>query len=288
MDVVHIAWCMCPASLSNLCTGKEGYPTLAYNVVVNHEGRAEEAQKSSFGSFNDKTIVHFDDFIADLRTDPFFTDFQFKVLTGSRPDDFEMLSGAYVIVDGGYHQWEATQAASRLCTDPGYAEWRKRMESVRKDVECFFGRLKARFRVLKMPISFHKKKDVDNTFLTCVALHNIIHDWDKEMGNITSWEIDPSWDNGALDEEGADSDARFWARPRLRRAKKKTDFFTPQETDDFSCFGVSSLPIGIERTYGSQVASAPFEKLRYLEKQAKLVAHYNHASESGAMPWLRS
>jgi hypothetical protein len=91
-----------------------------------------------------------------------------------------------------------------------------------------------------------------------------------------------------LDEEGADSDARFWSRPRLRRAKKKTEFFTPQETDDFSGFGVSSLPIGIERTYGHQVASAPFEKLRYLEKQAKLVSHYKHASESGAMPWLRS
>jgi hypothetical protein len=221
MDVVHIPWCMCPSSLSNLCTGKEGYATLAYNVVVDHEGKAQEAQKSSLGSFNDKTIVTFDDFIADLRSDPFFTEFMFKVLTGHLPDDHEMISGAYVIVDGGYHQWEATQAASRLCTDPGYPEWRKRMESVRKDVECFFGRLKARFRVLKMPISFHKKKDVDNMFLTCVGLHNILHDWDRDMGNLTAWEIDPCWE----EEEGADPDARFWSRPKLRRAKKKKQFF---------------------------------------------------------------
>ena len=44
------------------------------------------------------------------------------------------------------------------------------MESMRKDIEFFFGRMKSRFRVLKTPISFHKKVHVDNTFFTCVAL----------------------------------------------------------------------------------------------------------------------
>jgi hypothetical protein len=34
------------------------------------------------------------------------------------------------------------------------------LESVRKDVECFFGILKRRFRILKMPIQFHKQEEV--------------------------------------------------------------------------------------------------------------------------------
>ena len=46
-------------------------------------------------------------------------------------------------------------------------KWSKWLESVRKDVECFFGILKGRLRILKIPIIFCKKSDIDNTFFTC-------------------------------------------------------------------------------------------------------------------------
>lgn len=38
MDVVHSSWATCPASLTNLATGKEGYLTVAWNVLVAHSG----------------------------------------------------------------------------------------------------------------------------------------------------------------------------------------------------------------------------------------------------------
>ena len=37
MDVVHVAWAMCPAGLAHLATGKEGYPSVTYNVICDHE-----------------------------------------------------------------------------------------------------------------------------------------------------------------------------------------------------------------------------------------------------------
>ena len=37
MDCVHARWGMCPTSLRNLCVGKEGYPTLAWQCHVNHK-----------------------------------------------------------------------------------------------------------------------------------------------------------------------------------------------------------------------------------------------------------
>ena len=40
MDVVHIPLGRCPYGLLNVCTGKEGYPTLGYNVICDHQGRA--------------------------------------------------------------------------------------------------------------------------------------------------------------------------------------------------------------------------------------------------------
>lgn len=61
MDVVHCAWAMCPTAFSILATGKEGYPTIAWNVIVGHDGRALAAQEGSWGSFNDKSIVHYSD-----------------------------------------------------------------------------------------------------------------------------------------------------------------------------------------------------------------------------------
>lgn len=49
------------------------------------------------------------------------------------------------------------------------------MESVRKDVECFFGILKGRFRILKMPIPFHKKEEVYLSHsLTCQTSNSFL------------------------------------------------------------------------------------------------------------------
>ena len=93
------------------------------------------------------------------------------------------VSGAFGINDGGYHKWAATQSADKTDTGPSYAEWRKQMESVRKDIECFFGRFKT-------PLTFHDKGDIDNAFFTCVALQNILLEWNKTQGFVTTWEVD--------------------------------------------------------------------------------------------------
>lgn len=293
MDVVHIAWCMCPAYLSNLATGKEGYPSIAYNVICDHNGRAIAVLPGAYGSINDKTIVRFDDFVDDVRCLDFFTKFEYNVRTGARLDDHEMLAGAWIIVDGGYHKWEVTQAASKIDQNPFYAQWRTQMESVRKDIECFFGRLKARFRLLKTPVSFHKKIDIDNAFFTCVGLQNMLHDWDTETGRLASWNVDAHFtdpEGQFHDEDGTDDDeARFWCRPKLRKAQKRNEFFVPEPCDDFSDCGTKSFPLGVTRVVGHQEPCSG-ETSRYYAKQEKLVEHYKQvlASNSERRPWLRS
>jgi hypothetical protein len=57
LDVTHIKWGMCPAALSVLYTGKEQYPTLAYQVSVNHNGKCLHVTFSHPGSRNDKSII---------------------------------------------------------------------------------------------------------------------------------------------------------------------------------------------------------------------------------------
>ncbi|CAN0357815.1 unnamed protein product, partial [Discosporangium mesarthrocarpum] len=57
--------------------------------------------------------------------------------------------GAYLIVDGGYHQWRCLMCPLKSVLTVAELKWSKRLEIVRKNVECFFERLKGRFRVLK-------------------------------------------------------------------------------------------------------------------------------------------
>ena len=66
MDVVHIPWGMCPHTLKVLHTGKEGFPTIAYNCTGEHDESFSFRTPASYGSCNDKAILHFDSYIDSL------------------------------------------------------------------------------------------------------------------------------------------------------------------------------------------------------------------------------
>ena len=65
-----------------------------------------------------------------------------------------------------------------------FSEW---LESVRKDIECTFGILNQRFRILKTGIRVHSIALVDKIFKTCCALHNRLLEIDG---------MDVPWENG--------------------------------------------------------------------------------------------
>jgi hypothetical protein len=67
MDAVHVRLWNCASNLKQACTGKEKYPSRAYNIVVNHRKKVLSAQKGFYGSTNDKSIVWFDNAALSLR-----------------------------------------------------------------------------------------------------------------------------------------------------------------------------------------------------------------------------
>ena len=99
-DCVHIRWERYPAGLRSLHCGKEGYPTLSYEVTCDHTKKIIAVTKGHPGTRNDKTIVKFDGFIAAINDLELYNDVTFMLRTEN--DGVEIEKGLYLIVDGGY------------------------------------------------------------------------------------------------------------------------------------------------------------------------------------------
>ena len=83
--------------------------------------------------------------------------------------------GMYFICDGGYLRWQTL-----VCPYAGTAEtgcrgyYNSNLVSVRKDVECTFGILKKRWRILDYGLNYYCMKQCEKVFTVCCVLHNML------------------------------------------------------------------------------------------------------------------
>ena len=56
MDCTHIRWWNCPKHARQASTGKEGKPTLAFQLLVDHSRRILHVSKAFVGAMNDMNI----------------------------------------------------------------------------------------------------------------------------------------------------------------------------------------------------------------------------------------
>ncbi|CAM9708381.1 unnamed protein product [Discosporangium mesarthrocarpum] len=73
-DVTHLSWNKCPVVDAKSYEGKEGFPTLAYEVTVDHFMRVLGATCGFPGARNDKMVVGYDDTVVQVRVNKTFTD----------------------------------------------------------------------------------------------------------------------------------------------------------------------------------------------------------------------
>jgi hypothetical protein len=90
------------------------------------------------------------------------------------------MKGVFLLCDGGYHKWSQLICPLKHTSKLAHTLWSCQLESVRKDVECTFGVLKVRFRILKHPLPYMAKdwvtyrSRIDNIVWTCCVLHNLL------------------------------------------------------------------------------------------------------------------
>eukprot|EP00965_Chrysotila_dentata_P037104 1234415-Pleurochrysis_carterae.AAC.5 len=78
-------------------------------------------------------------------------------------------------MDEGYHAWRCLMSPLKVASDPSVLHWSKRLEYVRKDIDCTFDVLKRWIRLLRLPLEFRSSKILK----VCCMLHNMLLEFDE-------------------------------------------------------------------------------------------------------------
>ena len=198
-DATNVIMWRCEHNLKQMNMGfKQSHPARSYNICVNHRRQMLHSTEGHPSRWNDKTLAWFDAMLAGIHNDRILKDVKFFFycwdgLPGESTVRKQHYVGAWGLVDNGHHRWACTQAPAKvnsLIVEQRLSDW---IESFRKDVECVFGILKGRFRILKTGMRLQGAVACDRIWLTCCALHNMLlevdglhENWDQ--GFPSDWE----------------------------------------------------------------------------------------------------
>lgn len=79
LDCTHIRWEKCPAGLRSTCKGKEGYPSLSFELTVDHFRRIHAVSCGHYGGRNDKTIVKYDAHVQNIHLHGLYGDVEYQL-----------------------------------------------------------------------------------------------------------------------------------------------------------------------------------------------------------------
>lgn len=219
-DATHITIEKCSQRLRQFHKGgKSKSTTRSYNITVNHRRRILGTTRGHPGRWNDKTVVLFDTFLHGLKRGRTLSNATFRLLERKANGDVVavLYRGSHVIVDNGYLPWSCTVPPFKTTASRPHIRWSEWLESMRKDVECTFGIMKGRWRILKTGIRLHGTDAADKTWATCCALHN----WLLEVDG-----LDQPWDGALGDVDTDDLESIPFALRRLASPAEHRNYDT--------------------------------------------------------------
>lgn len=150
----------------------ENFPTLGYQFHSGHNRCIFHVSGAFPGARNDKTIVRFDEHLDELIINPKYANYTYSIKT--KIGRTVTMEGLWALCDGGYHKWLHTIYGSKHADTASWRAWSGLCESTRKDVECVFGVMKARFRVLAIASLVSDAQSCTRTVRVCAILHNML------------------------------------------------------------------------------------------------------------------
>jgi hypothetical protein len=282
MDCVHIKWKNCPFRFRHLYYSyKNNCRAISYNVTCTHSGFIQTVSNGYYATQPDSSIVRFDGDILPLLNNDLFTQYRYDIWVDR--NNKEKLQGVYGLTDNGYFQHPLfifpTKGSTLFLP---VQRWSRRIESVRKDIETVFGRLKIRFQILNKPILVQSREKIDIIVRCCSLLHNMILQYDKldsRLNDASAW----------LKETQTDT-YQFHLNGHIH--EDVDDGVVP--TDNLSV-GTENILTTNNRTYQIQfedrklvLCSTPKKGKEWASLSRKLTKHFEIAQEKGEVWWPKS
>ncbi|CAM9641376.1 unnamed protein product, partial [Discosporangium mesarthrocarpum] len=117
-----------PLSSRSDCLNK-GFPSIAYQVTVDHTRRTLAVTAGFARATNDKTIVHYDPSVDRMKTYEAYTQMDYTLVDSEQREFTE--KGGYLNVNGGCRQWRCLMCPLKSVLQVAELKWSKRLEGVR-------------------------------------------------------------------------------------------------------------------------------------------------------------
>ena len=164
--------------------------------------------------------------------------------------------------------------------------WSEWMESVRKDVECTFGILKQRFRILRNPMEFHRATHIDNIMHSCCIIHNMLLVVDGL--NVINWETNIDWEleqseygiTADHDDTSTDDFMEFYVEQN-DRSNNNDEYHignnegAAENLDNSNAVAFNPPPAVIHQ----------LNSISHENKRRVLVTHFSHMYSKGLLKW---
>ena len=272
-DDVHIVMEKCEHRLRQFHLGpKLKHTSRGYNVTVNHRRRILSCTSGHPARWNDKTLLMYDYFAMSIMNGE-LQDHEFELYENS--DTMKKYTGVWIVVDNGYLLWPILMPPVKNTSSRKAIRWSEWVESMRKDVECTFGILKGRFRILKTGIRVHGVERCDNIFLTCCAIHN----WFLEIdGRDGTWESSAAWFDSA---DEVQRHVPFALRRLNNPAAVRMGLGTPSE----ETYDVDNMPVRGTHQINNDTLSTNVLNLDHEEFRKKLITHFDVLFQKRKISW---
>ena len=159
--------------------------------------------------------------------------------------------------------------------------WSKHVESMRKDVECVFGILKKRFLLLKHPVRLHKPEQIQNAFVTCCVLHNLLLDYD----GFDDWELrDRNWED-EIDVEHTKLEEK--SKALAQKSQFRSDGFlrseARRENPGAHGYGEECDDDDGDENKNADPVTSRLQSDLFHERRSILIDHYKHCTKSRSL-----
>ena len=194
------------------------------------------------------------------------------------------VKGLHLICDGGYHKVPAMICPMTFRTDMKDVFWSEWVESVRNDVECTFGILKQRFRILKHPFQYHSLDLMEDIFIVCDMIHNALlivdganNNWESSLRHKCGDDIEagtaPGNDVLLIDEEDPNEEV----------------ILPVDESEQNGINPAATTLMETEEILETNAYNAGVDGWLHFDHKVKLlVNHFSHCYNSGKLRWMRT